>query len=81
MANVELLLALRRAVMTEIEKRQRQRGLQPGLDPRQQLYVKLDEMAARRKACGDVLTRPTPAQKADLHAFLAAFAARSAAKN
>jgi hypothetical protein len=81
MPSTEKLLALRSALLAEQAKRMRQRGLQPGLDPRQQLYVKLDEMAARRRASGDKVSRPSAAALADLHVFLAAFAARAAAKN
>jgi hypothetical protein len=79
MASVELLLALRRAVLTEIEKRQRQRGLEPGKTMREILYHRLDEMAARRRAHGDKVSRPTPAQLADLGNFLERLAARSKA--
>ena len=50
MPSIELLRGLRAALLAELEKRQRQRGLQPGLGAREQLYFKLDKMKANRNS-------------------------------
>ena len=71
MPSIEMLLALRKALLAEQQKRAKLRGWPLGSDPRTALYTRLDEMVARRKACGDEVSRPSPAQLADLHAFFA----------
>jgi len=77
MPSIELLKALRAALLREQKKRAKQRGWPLGSDPRLALYQRLDEMAARRRAIDGPLPRLTPAQKADLSAFLlAAFGER-----
>jgi hypothetical protein len=70
--SLESLRALRAALLTEQEKRQRQRGLEPGLGAREQLYFKLDKMAEnRRKLSGQELRPLTKAEMVDLVAYLA----------
>ena len=72
MPSLESLRALRAALLTEQEKRQRQRGLEPGLGAREQLYFKLDKMAEnRRKLSGQELRPLTKAEMVDLVAYLA----------
>jgi hypothetical protein len=61
-----------------MEKRARQRGLELGKDMRTILYEKLDRMAENRRQLGEELAPLTPAQKADLGAFLERLAERSA---
>ena len=81
MPSVELLQALRRALLVEQEKRAKQRGWPLGSDPRLALYEKLDEMRARRCAHGEEIPPMTPAQRLDLEQYLAKVAEREAAKN
>jgi hypothetical protein len=78
MPNIELLRSLRKVVLTEMEKRARQRGLELGKDMRTILYEKLDRMAENRRRLGDELPPLTGAQKADLGAFLERLAQRPA---
>jgi hypothetical protein len=70
MPNIELLRALRRALLAEQEKRAKQRGWPLG-DPRTVLYEKLDRMAENRRRLDGELPQLSPAQRADLSAFLA----------
>jgi hypothetical protein len=70
--SLESLRALRAALLTEQEKRQRQRGLEPGLGAREQLYFKLDKMAEnRRKLSGEEPQPLTKAERVDLEEYLA----------
>jgi hypothetical protein len=58
--------------LAEQEKRQKQRGLEPGLGAREQLYSKLDKMAEnRRKLSGEELRPLTKAELVDLEEYLA----------
>jgi hypothetical protein len=77
--SLESLRALRAALLTEQEKRQRQRGLEPGLGAREQLYFKLDKMKANREQLGNPYPEVTAAQKADLESYLIEAAQRHAA--
>jgi hypothetical protein len=70
MPSIELLRTLRNALIVEQEKRQRQRGLQPGLDGRAQLYTRLDAMRARREALGRPYAPSTQAERDDLISYL-----------
>ena len=78
MPSLESLRALRAALLTEQEKRQRQRGLEPGLGAREQLYFKLDKMRANREQLGNPYPELTAAQKADLEGYLIETAQRHA---
>ena len=72
MPSVESLRGLRAALLAEQEKRQKQRGLEPGLGAREQLYFKLDKMAEnRRKLSGEELRPLTKAELVDLEQYLA----------
>ena len=71
MPSVELLRGLRAALLAEQEKRQKQRGLEPGLGAREQLYFKLDKMAEnRRKLSGEEPQPLTKAEMVDLEQYL-----------
>jgi len=70
MPSIELIKALRHAVLAEMEKRARQRGLDLGKDMRTILYEKLDAMQARRQALGEQPRPLTTAEKADLMEYL-----------
>ena len=78
MPSVELLRGLRAALLAEQEKRQKQRGLEPGLGAREQLYFKLDKMRANREQLGNPYPELTAAQKADLEGYLIETAQRHA---
>jgi hypothetical protein len=78
MPSAELLKALRRAVLTEMETRAKLRGLDLGKDMRSILYSKLDAMKERREQLGNPYLKPTRAQLADLQAYLTARAAETA---
>jgi hypothetical protein len=66
MPSIELLKTLRNALLAEQEKRMKQRGLEPGLDARMQLYTKLDRMAANREALGNPYPEVSGKERADL---------------
>jgi hypothetical protein len=70
MANVELLKGLRLKILAEMEKRAKQRGLDPGKDMRSILYERLDSMKARRAELGNPYPEVTAAEKTDLIAYL-----------
>jgi hypothetical protein len=70
MPSIDMLRALQKALSTEQEKRAKQRGWPLG-DPRTALYEKLDRMAENRRRLDGELPQLSPAQLADLHAFLA----------
>jgi len=70
MTNIELLRSLRKAVLVEMEKRAKLRGLDLGKDYRTILYERLDSMRARREALGTSLPEPTDAEKDDLVRYL-----------
>ena len=78
MPSAELLKALRRAVLTEMETRAKLRGLDLGKDMRSILYSKLDAMKARREECGNPYPAPTAAERADLETYLSETAQRHA---
>jgi hypothetical protein len=79
MPSAELLKALRRAVLNEMEKRAKLRGLDLGKDYRTILYEKLDGMRERREQLGNPYREPTAAERADLQAYLTETAQRHAA--
>jgi hypothetical protein len=70
MPSIEMMRQLQRALLVEQEKRMKQRGLQPGLGAREQLYSRLDQMRARREALGRPYAPPTAAEKDDLVSYL-----------
>jgi hypothetical protein len=78
MPSAELLKALRRAVLNEMEKRARQRGLDLGKDYRTILYERLDSMKARREELNNPYPKSTKAELDDLVAYLAERAAATA---
>jgi hypothetical protein len=79
MPSVELLRGLRAALLTEREKRMRQRGLEPGLAAREQLYFKLDKMKANREQLGNPYPEVSVKERADLESYLIETAQRHAA--
>jgi hypothetical protein len=79
--SVELLLALRRALLAEQERRARQRGWPLGADVRTVLYQKLDDMAARRRAVSGEPVPLTVAQRVDLVSYLNELGRRQAVQN
>jgi len=79
MPSIELLRQLQRALLGEQEKRQKQRGLMPGLDARTQLYVRLDRMRENREQLGNPYPEVSPKERADLEDYLTALAQRYAA--
>jgi hypothetical protein len=79
MPSRELLIALRDALLREQEKRMRQRGLDPGIGMREQLYRRLDGMKERREALGRPYAPPTQAERDDLIAYLTETAERAQA--
>ena len=79
MPSIELLRTLRNALIVEQEKRQRQRGLLPGVDGRTQLYLKLDQMRENREQLGNPYPEVSPKERADLEDYLTALAQRYAA--
>jgi hypothetical protein len=70
MPSTEFLLALRRALLTEQETRWRQKGYNPTISARVQLYERLDKMKANRERLGSPYPEMTQAQKADLESYL-----------
>jgi hypothetical protein len=70
MPSAELLKALRKQILAEMEKRARQRGLDLGKDYRTILYERLDAMKERREQLGSPYAPPTQAEKDDLIAYL-----------
>jgi hypothetical protein len=78
MPRIELLKTLRNALIGEQEKRMRQRGLEPGLDGRMQLYVRLDRMRENRERLNNPYPEVTAAEKDDLVRYLAERAAATA---
>jgi hypothetical protein len=70
MPSVEMLRQLQRALIVEQEKRMRQKGLDPGIGMREQLYRRLDGMKQRREALGRPYAPPTAAETDDLVAYL-----------
>jgi hypothetical protein len=79
MPSIELLRQLQRALIGEQEKRMKQRGLEPGLDARTQLYVRLDRMRENREQLGNPYPEVSPKERADLEDYLTALAQRYAA--
>jgi hypothetical protein len=78
MPSIELLRTLRNALIVEQEKRQRQRGLLPGVDGRTQLYLKLDQMRENRDRLGSPYPEMSPKERADLETYLRETAERHA---
>jgi hypothetical protein len=76
--STELLKTLRRVLLDEQARRAKQRGLEPGLDGRTQLYVKLDQMRENRERLGNPYSEVSPKERADLIAYLTARAAETA---
>ena len=79
MPSIELLRQLQRALIGEQEKRMKQHGLEPGLDARTQLYVRLDRMRENREQLGNPYPEVSPKERADLEDYLTALAQRYAA--
>ena len=79
MPRPDLLIALRDVLLREQETRMRQRGLEPGIGMREQLYRKLDAMKERREALGRPYAEATQAELADLQHYLNETAERHAA--
>jgi hypothetical protein len=77
--NIELLQQLCSALLVEQEKRWRQKGYNPSISARVQLYERLDAMRARREALGRPYAPPTQAERDDLIAYLTETAERHAA--
>jgi hypothetical protein len=78
MPSTELLLALRRALVAEQETRWRQKGYNPSISARVQLYERLDRMAANRRRLAGELPPLTPKDHAELEAFLTMVACEQA---
>jgi hypothetical protein len=76
--SIELLKQLRSALLVEQEKRWRQKGYNPSISARVQLYQRLDGMRARREALGRPYAPPTQAERDDLQTYLSARAAETA---
>jgi hypothetical protein len=64
-ASPAALKALLDALEAEQDKRARLRGEEVGADPRERLYRKLDEMAARIRAAPDYV-KPGAAERAEI---------------